>query len=253
MKLLLLTFSFFVFSQAMAQTNMQYAAAKAGLSLRQLPAATAPVLQKIAYGQKLQLLTDTAAGIKIITEGFEGYWQKVKYNNEEGYVVSSYLLPAAPPKLTVKNIKDYLAQISTAAGPAVTVTKGNRETMEDNFSEIKKQLYKNGAEYHQTQWYESNAATFFLPGFSIEQAFLLVRLIGCYENEVGNKQEFPVKNSTVKLPNGTKTITVERYKWPDVKQPPVNKVIVETEDGPVSTLEIFMIDGQAVISWGSGV
>ncbi len=252
MRFLFLACCSFIFSVAAAQPNAQYAAAKAGLSMRQQPAATAPVLQKIAYGQKIQPLSDTATPVKIITEGFEGYWQKVKYNNQVGYVVSSYLFPVAPPKAAVKTMKDYLAQITTTFGQAVVVTKGSRENSGDYFSQIKKQLYKNGAEYHESQWYESSSETIILPEFSIEQAFLLVRLLGCCELEVGSTAAFPVKNEVVKLKYSDKRTTVDKLKWSDGTEGPVNKITIETEEGGSCGLEIFLLDMQAVIIYGCG-
>jgi hypothetical protein len=252
MKIVFIFFSCLYFSTAIAQNFINYAASKTGLSLREQPNANSKVLQKIGYGQKLELLKDTGESIKIVTEGFDGFWQKVKCNNQVGYVVSSYLFAVAPPKATVKNIKDYLAQLSAMAGSIVTVKKGNRETMGDNFYELKKQLYKNGAEWHEVVWYESNSETYFLPDFTIEQAFLLVRLIGQYKQEVGEKDEFPKKNTTVKLQFSDKKTTVERLKWADGTEGPINKITIETEEGGSSSLEIFLHDGQAVISWGSG-
>ncbi len=253
MKILFLFFSCIYFSITQAQNFINYAASKTGLSLREQPGTGSKVLQKIGYGQKLELLIDTGESIKVVTEGFEGFWQKVKYNNQVGYVVSSYLFPAVPPKVTVKNIKGYLAQLSIVAGPPVIVKKGNRETMGDYYSELKKQLYKNGAEWHEFNGYESGTEIYFLPDFSIEQAFLLVRIIGQYATQVGEKDAFPTKNVKTKINLGEKAITVERLKSYDGFTPgPISKIIIETEEGPASTLEIFLIEGQAVISWGSG-
>jgi hypothetical protein len=253
MKILFLFFSCIYFSITQAQNFINYAASKGGLSLREQPGTGSKVLQKIGYGQKLEVLIDTGESIKIVTEGFEGFWQKVKYNNQVGYVVSSYLFSVAPPKATNKNIKDYLAQLSAVAGPVVTVKKGNRETMEGYYSELKKQLYKNGAEWHEFNGYESGTEIYFLPDFSIEQAFLTVRIIGQYATEVGEKDGFPTKNVKTKLNMGEKTVTIERLRPYDGVTPgPISKIIIETEEGPVSTLEIFLIEGQAVISWGSG-
>jgi hypothetical protein len=254
MKIVFIFLCYLYFSAAEAQNFINYAALKTGLSLREQPNTSSKVLQKIGYGQKLELLKDTGESIKIVTEGFNGFWQKVKYNNQAGYVVSSYLFSVAPPKPTIKNVKDYLAQLSVVAGPVVTVKKGNGETMGDYYSELKKQLYKNGAEWHEFNGYESGTEIYFLPNFSIEQAFLLMRIIGQYATEVGEKDTFPEKNSKVKLNRGEKTTTVERLKSYDGVTPgPISKIIIETEEGPVSTLEIFLIDGQAVICWGSGV
>lgn len=255
MKFFIVAFFSLLFFICNAQTAATlFAASKNGLSLREQPGTDSRVLQKIAYGQKVLLEAGTLAQLNISTEGFKGVWQKVKYNNQVGYVVSTYLLPAAPPKPGIKKMKDYLAQISVVAGSPVSVKNKRIENTGDEGSELKKQLYKNGAEWHGFYAYEYNSDTYFIPDFSIEQAFLLVRLIGEYATEVGARDSFPDKNSEAPLLNmGTRKITVENVKLADGKEGPVNKIKIETDEGPVSTLEIFLLDGQAVISWSSGV
>src|SRR6478609_5441606 len=84
-----------------------FAAAKAGLSMREQPNTNAKVLEKIPYGAKILTLTDTIKPVAILTEGFNGWWWKVQYNNKIGYVVSSYVLPVAPPKAGTKTLQDY--------------------------------------------------------------------------------------------------------------------------------------------------
>jgi hypothetical protein len=244
---------FFVLFIAFAKAqSIQFAAAKEGLSMRKLANASSSVIVKIAYGQKLQLITDTAMLVSISTGGFSGYWQKVKYNNQVGYVVSSYLFPVAPPKASTKSLKDYLAQLSPVASPMVVVKKGTRETAGDMYTELNKQLYKNCAAYHEMNWYESLSKTYFIPDFSIEQAFLLVRLIGETNLEVAGIDEFPTKNSTIKLKDGDKHITVLKSKWSDGTEGPINRIIIETEEGGNGGLEIFLLDGDVVISYSWG-
>ena len=70
---------------------------------------------------------------------------------------------------------------------------------------------------------------------------------------MAEKDEFPVKNSKSALANGTKTITVNKVIWGNGKEGAVEKITIDTEEGPISTLEIFLLNGQAVISWSSGV
>jgi Bacterial SH3 domain len=255
MKFLLFILCACIVNNSIAQINTSafYAASKTGLSLREQPGTGSKVLQKIAYGQKINPEEDNQETVKISTEGFDGYWQKVKYNNQVGYVVSSYLLPVPPPKPAVKTIKDYLLQISQPAGSPVISQKSSMQNIESDGSELKKQLFKNGAEWHEFFAYEYNSSTYFLPDFTIEQAFLIVRLIGAYATELGEKDGYPNKSTSVVLPGGTKTITVSRVNWGEGKEGPVEKITIETAGGPISTLEIFLLSGQAVISWSSGV
>jgi Bacterial SH3 domain len=237
-----------------AQTAFQYAAAKTGLSLRESAASNSKVLQKINYGEKVEIVEDTATPQKIITEGFEGFWRKIKYKNQVGYVVSSYLFPVQPPKPTVKSVQQYLAQLSTVAGAKVVVKKGSMENMGDSYYNLEKQLYKNGAEWHAYNAYEFNSETFYLPEFSIEQAFLLIRIIGVYNIEVGPQDPYPTKNTTTKLEFSDRKTTIERIIWDTGNiEGPIKKITIETAEGGYTTLEIYLVDGQAVICWGSGV
>ncbi len=100
-----LVISFF-YSFSFAQFTY-YAAAKAGLSMREQPNTSAKVLEKIAYGEKLVTITDENQPVAIATEGFNAFWWKVKYNNKTGYIVNSYVLPMPPPKAGTKTVSDF--------------------------------------------------------------------------------------------------------------------------------------------------
>lgn len=122
-----------------------YVAAKTGLSIREKPETGAKVLDKIPYGTKITVLEYGEEKKGITTEGMLGYWQKVKYNNKTGYIVDSYLFPWAPPKLaTVKEMKNYLAQVTVPFGGKLIVKSGTMNNIEESGWEIHKQLYKNG-------------------------------------------------------------------------------------------------------------
>lgn len=236
-----------------AQNNVWYAAAKAGLSIREKPDAKAKVLEKIPYGEKLSLIyTNTDSIINIITEGISGSWAKTTYKGKTGYVVNSYLFPAPPPKATVKTIKDYLKQLSPVAGPAVT--KGRPEKMGDfdyNTS-LTKQLYKNGAEVHSFFAYEYNSDTYFLPDFTIEQGFLLLRLLGEYPDAIGAAETYPQTSTKKKLRDDVCTITVEKEPYGEPVKV-TKKIRYEWQDGAYYVLEFFMLDGQLVILSSGGV
>src|SRR4051812_30669271 len=102
----LLLVTCFIYTIVIAQPNY-YAAAKNGLSIREQPNVSAKVLDKIPYGQKLQLLKDTAELKSISVEGFTGYWWQVKFNDKTGYIVSSYVLQTPPPGSGIKKLEEY--------------------------------------------------------------------------------------------------------------------------------------------------
>jgi len=102
MKKIILLLCLFSVLLTQAQTRIAWVAAKSGLSIREKPAIGAKVLDKIPYGAKLSILNTDEELVTVVTEGMHGYWEKVTFNNKTGYIVGSYLLPVAPPKLCTK-------------------------------------------------------------------------------------------------------------------------------------------------------
>lgn len=229
-----------------------YAAAKAGLSMREQPNTSAKVLEKIAYGEKLITVADEGVQVAISTEGFNGFWWKVKYNNKTGYIVNSYVLPMPVPTAGTKTVSDYFAQVSTKAGSPLIIKRSDPVLNETGEFTLTKQLYKNGMEWHSAQGYEFGSNLYMLPDFTLEQCFLLVRLLGQYPDLINEKEAFPTKNSGTKIDGGAKTIEVQREKY-DGKPGPVQKIKIIQEQGAITEFEIFMLDTQAVIFWSSGV
>jgi uncharacterized protein YgiM (DUF1202 family) len=230
-----------------------YVAAKTGLSIRENPEVGAKVLDKIPYGTKITILEYGEEKKGITTEGMLGYWQKVKYNNKTGYIIDSYLLPWAPPKLTtVKEMKNYLALVTVPFGAKLTVKSGTMNNIEEGGWQTTKQLYKNGAEWHEHLGYEYGSDVYFLPGFSLQQGFLLLRLIPEFKDVIGEKDEFPKENKTYKKGEIGYEIKIEKrtfgeeYTW-------VDKIHIEYSDGASYIFELYMLDNQLVIFMASGV
>jgi uncharacterized protein YgiM (DUF1202 family) len=235
------------------QQGTMYVAAKTGLSIREKPEVGSKVLDKIPYGTKITLLEFGKEKIGITTEGILGYWGKVKYNNKTGYIVDSYLFPWPPPKLAiVKELKNYLVQVTVPFGGKLVVKSGTMNNIEENGWQVTKQLYKNGAEWHQNQGYEYGSDTYFLPGFSLQQGFLLLRLIPEFKDVIGEKDEFPTESKKFKKGDIDYDVVVERrtfgeeYVW-------VDKIKIEYADGASYIFEMYMLDNQLVIFMASGV
>lgn len=245
-----------VIAQEMGGT--MYVAAKTGLSIREKPDAGAKVLDKIPYGTKITVLELGEERKGITTEGMLGYWQKVKYNNKTGYIIDSYLFPWAPPKLTTikesdnYRMKNYLAQVSVPFGVRLTVKSGKMNNLDEAGWQVTKQLYKNGAERHEQVGYEYGSDVYFLPGFSLQQGFLLLRLIPEFKAMIGDKDEFPKESKKFKKGEIEYEIKIEKqdfgedYSW-------IEKIHIEYSDGPSFVLEMFMLDNQLVILMASGV
>ena len=241
---------------AQVANNTWYVAAKTGLSIRENPEAGAKVLDKIPYGTKISLIEEEGDWKDIVTEGLTGYWRKVKFNNKTGYIVDSYLFPWPPPKLaTVKDMKQYLAQVAGLFGQKLVTRSGSMAQLTESGWELSKQLYKNGAEYQQFLAYEYGSDTYFLPGFSLQQGFLLCRLIPEFKEIVGEKDEFPTKSR--KFTKGEieyeivlrKVVDEEEYSGPYT----IEKIKISYSDGASYEFEMYILENQLVISFGAGV
>ncbi len=240
-------------ASAQLMGGTMYVAAKTGLSIREKPEVGAKVLDKIPYGTKITVLEYGEEKKSITTEGMLGYWQKVKYNNKTGFIIDSYLFPWAPPKLaTVKEMKNYLAQVTVPFGGKLTVKSGTMNNIEEAGWQVTKQLYKNGAEWHKHLGYEYGSDVYFLPGFSLQQGFLLLRLIPEFKEIIGEKDEFPTESKTFKKGEIDYEIKVQKqtfgedYSW-------IEKIHIEYSDGATYIFELYMLDNQLVIFMASGV
>jgi hypothetical protein len=162
------------------------------------------------------------------------------------------VLPMPAPKATTKTLNDYFSQVSTKAGSPVLIKKSEAALNEMGQSAITKQLFKNGMEWHEEKGYEYGSDLYLLPDFSIEQCYLLVRLLGQYSDLISEKDPFPVKNTNTKNEVGAKSIEVQREKY-DGKPGPVQKIKIIVEQGAITEFEIFTLGTQAVIFWSSGV
>lgn len=233
-----------------SQKRELYVAAKTGLSIREKPSADAKVLDKIPYGTKITLL-DTDEELKPIkTEGFNGMWQKVTYNKKTGYIVDSYLFPVAPPKAGTKTMKEYFGQISTTHGNELVIKNG-QINFETDGSQTTKQLYKNGTEWSEFQGYEYSSMAYFIPEFTIQQAFLLVRLIPEFSIYIGEKQEFITANKKFKKDLSAYEYSVEKELFGDTFW--IKRIKVDFEEGAIYNFEIYQINNQVVVFYGSGV
>jgi Bacterial SH3 domain len=254
--ILLVALMAFTLSATAQMDGTYYVAAKTSLSLREKADPNAKVLDKIPYGTKVTTIPEDGEWVPIVTEGLTGYWKKVKYNNKTGYIVDNYLLPWPPPKLaTIKDLKQYLAQVSVPFGQKLTIRSGTMNQITESGWELSKQLYKNGAERHDFLAYEYGSDTYFLPGFSLQQGFLLCRLIPEFKEVFGEKDEFPTASKKftkeereyeLKL---IKTVDEAEYTGPYT----IEKIKFTYEDGAYYQFEMYMQENQLVIMFSAGV
>lgn len=256
MRLLFINLLFLISFDLSAQPyGTYYVAAKTSLSLRETPDPNGKVLDKIPYGTKVTTLEEEGEWKEIITEGMTGYWRKVKYNNKTGYIVDNYLLPWAPPKLaTVKDLKQYLAQVSFPFGQKLVLKSGSMSEITEGGWQLSKQLYKNGAEYHDFMGYEYGSDTYYLPGFSLQQGFILCRLIAEFKDVFGEKDEFPSASKKYTKEGREYELKLMRIGEGDDTSPfTIEKIKIGFEDGAYYEFEMYMQDNQLVIFFSGGV
>ncbi|MFN8250544.1 MAG: SH3 domain-containing protein [Ferruginibacter sp.] len=235
----------------MAQQKIVYNAYKPGLSIRDKPGAQGTVTGKIPYGEKLTLVNTFNDTVQVTNEGMSGYWNQVEYKGQKGYVVGIYLLEMAPPLATIKTTAAYFSQVSVPAGAPVTATTGKDD--DEMHSRFKKQLFKNGCEIHEAHFYESGYNTYFIPGLTLQQGFILVRLIPEFKDVFGIADSYPAASKKIRISNpsggGEKEIKVYKEEGSNF----IYKITVGYEDGAVYEFEMYELHGQLVISFGGGV
>jgi hypothetical protein len=148
-------------------------------------------------------------------------------------------------------MKEYLAQLSIPFGTKLVVKSGTMNNIEEGGWEMHKQLYKNGGEWHEFRGYEYGSNTYFLPGFNLQQAFVLLRMIPEFAEAIGSKDEFPMESKTIKKGEIDYYIKVEKLELSE--EPWINRLRIEFGDGAYYTFEIYQQDNQVVIFYGSGV
>jgi hypothetical protein len=227
-----------------------YVASKSGLSIREKPDAKATVLGKIPYGTKITISYPENES-KINTEGIDGVWAKTTFGGKTGYIVNSYLFSSPPPKPTIKTMKEYLAQLSTPFGAKLVVKNGTMNNVEEGGSQLQKQLYKNGAEWHEFGGYEYSSNTYFLPDFTLQQGFLLLRMIPEFKVVWTDKDEFPTADKKLTKGDIEYEIKVEKEMLGDT--PWIKRISIGFADGGVYTFEMYQLDNQLVIFYGSGI
>ena len=239
-------------SCAQESLGMFYVALNGGLSIREKPETGATVIGKIPYGTKISLLQPPQQIKSIVTEGIEGQWKLVKYSGKTGYVINSYVLPWPPPNVTlVKDMKQYLKQVSLPFGGKLQVKKGGLDKIGEAGWQINKQLYKNGAEWQEFLGYEYHSDVYILPDFTITQGFLLLRLIPEFRELFGEKEAFPAESKKYIKDGLEYEVLVEKEMLAD--SPWYTRIKLRFADGPYRNFEMYYLDNQLVIFYSSGV
>lgn len=228
-----------------------YVAARTGLNMREKPEPTAKVLTKIPYGALITPASPTEDPKRADVEGLSGYWKKISYNDQSGYIIDAYLLPIPPPQAGVQTIKDYFRQVSSPFGDSLVVDQGSPENAEEGGSRLVKQFFKNGGEWHEFTGYEYNSMTYFVPGLTMQQAFLLIRLLPEFNSYITEKDPFINSNKKFTRNGHEFEYRVDKEIFGDTQW--IERIRIDYEEGALYHFEMFQMDHQIVISYGAGV
>jgi hypothetical protein len=238
---------------AQSQTHTFYVAAQSGISLRAEPKTSATMLEKIPYGEKLNISYEAVDTNYVQADGIIGQWHKLTYKGKAGFIVDNFLMSAPPPKKEVKMLSEYLKQIAGGLGAPV---KWSKKRLKDEDIEIFKTIYKNGMEIHEFNGYESYSELTMLPEwYRMEDAFLLLRNLSSYKELIGKNDYFPLKNMEIKDSTGAviKTIKVETDGAPEPKSYNIRKITISGALGATEELTIEFLGGEMIISYSSYV
>jgi hypothetical protein len=222
-----------------------------GLNMREKPDPAAKVIVKIPYGTAVMIEHAGEEAKRIEVEGFSGYWKKLTHNNQTGYIIDAYLLPLPPPGNTIKTLKEYFGEVSSTFGDSLKVTYGSIENAEEGGSQLVKQLYKNGSEWQEFTGYEYNSMSYFLPRFTMQQAFLLLRLIPEFKPFIDEKEPFATASKKIKKNGREYEYTVEKQVYGNTQW--IERTRIAFEEGALYNFEMFQMDNQIVIFYGAGV
>lgn len=246
----------FILLNVMADVQYFYVAYSTGVNIRKTASLKSELLGKIPYGTKLSIASENIfKDSSIIVDGMKGNWALVTYQNKKGYILDCYLLTIPPPKKGTKTMKDYFTQITSSFGQQLISKNGTQSAITEGGLTIKKQLYKNGFEVHEVLGYEYNGNNYFIPDQSIESVFLILRQIEDFNVVFNEKEPLPTESKKVKKTIAQESIDVEyivEYER-NIEPKLVKKITANYSSGAYYSFEIFMIEGQVVVSFSSGV
>lgn len=216
-KSILFLFAVMIITAKVTAQETMYVATKQGLNVYEAPLFNSKILGKVAYGQKVIAIDwgeeeyygkyNNSIMQTTIQEGLDGRWQVIKYKNKKAYIINTYLLPTAPPQKGITTIEGYFKQLSTIAG----IAKTNKPFAGYTEKRVKT-LYNNGMEAYIIE--DGYHETYTLPDFSVQQAFLLVRLLKFKSIEAKDSLPTPPPGKeeiTLNSTNGERSYEVIRY------------------------------------------
>jgi hypothetical protein len=154
-----------------------------GIKLRDKPGGA--VIQSIPYAAKVITLEAKSNNFPVAVEGIHGSWVKVNFNGKIGYVFDGFLSRLPAPSLTDANLRAYVKRefkLLSEDLPLSYLTNSDLGASGSTVLFLEWSGEKCAYENH--FYYEGGGENLSIPGVSIEEAYLLVRIIerDAYEN-----------------------------------------------------------------------
>ena len=165
------------------------------LNLREKPESKSPVIEVIPYGAKVAVMERTS--VPFTSEGIYGFWVRVKYGKNTGYIFDGYLSVLPAPPENCKSLEDYADRKFGKSGNKIE-KKITPEDEKNGLSQKYIQNYKNGAMLEFVAAYESDWQILTLKNISLEEGFLIGRLCGGQNSNVFKGKNFsPPKDDKI--------------------------------------------------------
>lgn len=147
-----------------------------GIKLRERPGGT--VLQSIPYASKLVTLEAKSNTFPATVEGIKGSWVKVNFNDKIGYVFDGFLSRLPPPSLTDANLRAYVKREFKVLSDDLPLSYLENSDLGATGNSVLF-LEWNGMKcaYENHFYYEGGGENLAIPGVSLEEAYLLVRIM----------------------------------------------------------------------------
>lgn len=178
-----------------------------GIKLRDNPGGA--IILSIPYAAKVITIEAKNSNFPVTVEGIKGAWVKVNFNGKIGYVFDGFLSRLPAPSLTDANLRVYVKRefkVISEDLPLSYLTTNDLGASGNTVLFLEWNGQKCAYENH--FYYEGGGENLSIPGVSIEEAYLLVRIIEreAYENalkEMLGTEDFDSHPYTEFILNGT--------------------------------------------------
>lgn len=177
-----------------------------GIKLRDKPGGA--VLQSVPYAAKVVALEAKNNNFPTHVEGISGSWVKVKFNDKIGYVFDGFLSRLPAPSLTDANLRAYARREFKTLSEELPISFMEDNDLGSSGSNVMFFEWNNQRlAYYNYFYYEGGSENICIPGISIEEGYLLMRILerDAYEyalKETNRPEDFDMRQLTEFLYNG---------------------------------------------------